>query len=278
MRFALIDNKQDEAKAGLRGVCPGCSQPVVAKCGNHRVHHWAHVGNKMCDRWWEQETEWHRQWKNNFPAEWQEVFLPDKQTGEKHVADVRTSHGLIIEFQHSHIHPEERSSREKFYGNMVWVVDGSRLKRDYPRFLKGKKNFRYREEGLFEISYPEEYFPTAWLDSSVPVLFDFTWSETSYHIHHKHDVLFCLFTIRLGTDVVVVAEVPKGAFIRTVISGDWLERMQRFTETLLQEQKEIQQRRREIEEIEKQRREQQAAAYGVRLINDFNRRRRGWRF
>jgi hypothetical protein len=23
---------------------------------------------------------------------------------------------------------------------MVWVVDGTRLKRDYPRFLKGKKN------------------------------------------------------------------------------------------------------------------------------------------
>ena len=64
----------------------------------------------------------------------------DKETGEKHIADVRMVHNLTIEFQHSHIGSLERTSREKFYENMVWVVDGTRLKKDYPRFLKGKKN------------------------------------------------------------------------------------------------------------------------------------------
>lgn len=75
MRFALIDNKPTEAASGLNGgVCPGCGAPVIAKCGTHKVHHWAHKGVKMCDNWWEPETEWHRAWKNNFPKEWQEIF------------------------------------------------------------------------------------------------------------------------------------------------------------------------------------------------------------
>jgi competence protein CoiA len=266
MRFALVDNKQEEAKTGLKGVCPGCSQPLIAKCGNQRVHHWAHTGNKMCDSWWEAETEWHRRWKDNFPKEWQEVFLPDKQTGEKHIADVRTNHGLVVEFQHSHIHPEERSSRERFYRNMVWVVDGRRLKRDYSRFLKEKEDFRPIRKGVFKVWFPEACFPTAWLNSRVPILFDFSWSETSSHIDDKQDVLFCLFPIRLGTDV-IVAEIRKRAFIRTVISGEWLMRVQRFTQDLFQEQK-------QKEEIENQKRAKEGAAYMLQLINKFNRRRR----
>lgn len=111
MRFALIDNKLVEASPGLKGLCPGCAQAVIAKCGTLRIHQWAHRNNKVCDDWWEPETLWHRSWKSNFPREWQEIFLPDEQTGEKHVADVRTSHGLVIEFQHSHIDAKERASR-----------------------------------------------------------------------------------------------------------------------------------------------------------------------
>ena len=66
----------------------------------------------------ETETQWHRNWKNKFPIVWQEIFLHDEQTGELHIADVRTEHGLVIEFQHSHIKPEERISRENFY--KIW--------------------------------------------------------------------------------------------------------------------------------------------------------------
>lgn len=125
MRFARVNDILQEAAPGAHGLCPGCLQPVLAKCGTQKVHHWAHKGTKACDSWWEPETEWHRAWKNNFPAEWQEIFLPDERTGEKHIADVRTSQGLVIEFQHSHIQPRERTSREKFYRNMVWVVDST---------------------------------------------------------------------------------------------------------------------------------------------------------
>ncbi len=101
-------------------------------------------------------------------------FFQMNERGEKHIADVRTSHGLVIEFQHSHIDPEERTARENFYKNMVWVVDGTRLKRDYHRFLKGKKIFvNTKKQGYYFVDFPEECFPSAWLGSLVPVIFDF---------------------------------------------------------------------------------------------------------
>ena len=96
--------------------------------------HWAHLAIRDCDSWAKEETEWHRAWKNKFPADYQEFIQHDGQSGERHIADVRTPHGLVIEFQHSHLKLLERAARERFYGNMVWVVDGTRLQRDYPRF------------------------------------------------------------------------------------------------------------------------------------------------
>ena len=47
-------------------------------------------------------------------------------TGEKHIADVRTPHGLVIEVQNSPLHPEEMRSRERFYKKTVWIVNGDR--------------------------------------------------------------------------------------------------------------------------------------------------------
>jgi hypothetical protein len=122
MRFALVSGQRVEASARGRGMCPVCHAEVIAKCGTRRVSHWAHRGIRDCDSWAEGETDWHRAWKNNFPAECQEFIQHDGQSGEKHIADVRTSHGLVIEFQHSHLEPLERVARERFYGNMVWVV------------------------------------------------------------------------------------------------------------------------------------------------------------
>jgi competence protein CoiA len=132
MKFALVDNIKLEATEGLKGICPSCGSELIAKCGAVKMNHWAHKGTRNCDLWWENETEWHRTWKNNFSTDWQEIILIDEISGEKHIADIRTIHGLVIEFQHSHIDPVERTKREKFYKNMVWVVDGTRLKRGYP--------------------------------------------------------------------------------------------------------------------------------------------------
>jgi competence protein CoiA len=96
------------------------------------VWHWAHKTSTHCDQWWEPETAWHRGWKDRFPQEWQEVPLIDQRTGELHIADVRTSAGLVLEFQHSSIDPAEVRARESFYQRMVWVIDG--CKNDADRF------------------------------------------------------------------------------------------------------------------------------------------------
>lgn len=135
MKFALVSGQRQEAQPGLSGVCPGCGRPAVAKCGELRVWHWAHKGGHLCDPWWENETEWHRAWKNQFPADWQEI-VHRAGDDERHIADVKTDEGWVIEFQHSHITPEERRSRDAFYPKLIWVVDGTRRKRDGPQLLR----------------------------------------------------------------------------------------------------------------------------------------------
>ena len=79
MRFALSNNERIEPTKGAKGFCPCCGAELVAKCGEIKRHHWAH--KKKCDdHWWENETDWHRNWKNQFPKEWQnyssELLLP----------------------------------------------------------------------------------------------------------------------------------------------------------------------------------------------------------
>lgn len=174
MRLAIVNNERSTPSPGVTGSCPACGSPVIAKCGNQRVHHWAHRGERACDHWWEPETEWHRNWKLNFPDEWQEVVMTDRKTGERHIADVRTAQELTLEFQHSHLRPEEHEARENFYGDMVWVVDGRRLRRDLPRFKEGARDLRpVVSKGVFVHQHPNELFPHAWLACKAPVFFDF---------------------------------------------------------------------------------------------------------
>lgn len=216
MKYVLVSEQKQEALPGGKGVCRRCGGDVIAKCGSRRVHHWAHRGKRECDSWWEPETEWHRRWKNNFPIEYQEFIQYDEQSGEKHIADVRTPHGLVIEFQHSHLDLRERAARERFYGNMLWVVDGTRLKRDLPRFLKGKEDLRRTEiPGHFLHAFPEECFPAMWLDSSVPVVFDFRGVDELESPDISKEALWCLLPSRVDRHAVVIG-MSRSQFIATV--------------------------------------------------------------
>lgn len=220
-KYALINNTRSEATKGAKGICPICGSDVIAKCGDVKVHHWAHKGIRNCDPWWENETEWHRSWKNNFDADWQEVILTDEKTGEKHIADVRTPHGLVIEFQHSHIDPDERKKREHFYKNMVWVVDGTRLKRDYPRFLKGIESFRRTNvPNKFTVNFPNECFPSAWVGSSVHVVFDFKGVETINAPNDLRNYLYCLF-FNATSRKSEVAILTRESFVKNIMEGKW---------------------------------------------------------
>lgn len=213
MRFALVNSVRCETSPGLIGCCPGCSQPMIAKCGMHRVWHWAHRGKRNCDPWWEPETPWHRAWKDQFPSEWQEVIRHDN-AGEKHIADVRTENGLVIEFQHSHLPAPEMAAREAFHQNMVWVVDGTRLSRDRSRFLKARSSFRPTlMKSLFVVFWPKEGFPSTWLDCAAPVFFDFEGFGTANETSEKdRDILWCLLPWR-AEGCAVVAAVSRGMFL-----------------------------------------------------------------
>lgn len=234
MRFAIVDDKRIEAQTGLKGFCPGCSQIVIAKCGRQRINHWAHVKTAICDDWWEPETEWHRSWKKEFPLEWQESFLRDEISGEKHIADIRTNYDFVIEFQHSHIDPIEVHTREKFYKNMVWVVDGTRLKRTYIRFQKAKKNFRLIKGRIFEVPFPKKCLPASWLERSVPVIFDFTGQESIEEGDDICNYLYCLFPITIGHTARIV-EIKRSAFVNSIINDTWLLSIKRCMNELLQE-------------------------------------------
>lgn len=130
MQLALLNGKPVEAFPSGKASCPMCGAMTVAKCGPRVLHHWAHKGQRDCDPWWENETEWHREWKNHFPASCREVShtAPD---GEIHRADIKTPTGIYIEVQHSSMTDAERISRETFYQNLIWVIDGRSFQNNF---------------------------------------------------------------------------------------------------------------------------------------------------
>jgi competence protein CoiA len=223
MRFALVNNEKIEAQRGLKGQCPGCSQPVKARCGDQRRHHWAHLPKNPCpDRWWEPETQWHRDWKNNFPFDWQEYRHQDQSSGEWHIADVQTIHGLVVEFQNSHLDSQERIARESFYKNMVWVVNGMRLKRVYSRFVKARADFRETgKQGFFLVYFPDEAFPANWLESAVPVLFDFHGTQNGESSEIIEEPLWCLLPGR-AEGYAIVVKIPRQQFIEVISNRSFL--------------------------------------------------------
>lgn len=172
MKFALINGRRQEAQPSLSGQCLVCDQAMIAKCGEVKIWHWAHKGRRICDPWWESETEWHRAWKNCFPESWQEV-VHRAEDGEKHIADVKTDQGWVIEFQHSHIKPEERRSRDTFYQKLVWVVDGARRKRDGAQFQKVLNKGARIGGNIWRTFSGDCVLLREWADSNAPVFFDF---------------------------------------------------------------------------------------------------------
>ncbi|HEY9000800.1 MAG TPA: competence protein CoiA family protein [Mucilaginibacter sp.] len=128
IRYAKVDGQLKEPTPGSKGICPGCGNLLIAKCGSIKIHHWAHKQNLDCDPWWEPITQWHLDWQNNFAPTWREVIFQDKESGEFHRADIQTPQGVTIEFQHSPISLKELESRNAFYKKLIWVVNAKPIK------------------------------------------------------------------------------------------------------------------------------------------------------
>lgn len=223
MEFALVDGQRRKPEPGLSGRCQVCSSPVISKCGERRIWHWAHLGERNCDHWWESETQWHRDWKNRFPSDWQEI-VHRAESGEKHIADMKTAHGCVIEFQHSYLKPDERRARESFYKPMVWVVNGQRLKRDKPNFFKdlnagalvGLKPL------IFRTAIDRCSLLQTWTDSGVGVFFDFG-------VDQGDDLLGVPVLWRLNPEKIngdaVLSPVSVASFLDAYLSGKQLQGM-----------------------------------------------------
>lgn len=137
MQYAIVDGRRSKPVRGQRGICQYCGEEMVAKCGQFVIWHWAHMPKRNCDPWWDSESEWHREWKERFPEDWREIIHIDELSGEKHIADVKTPSGTVVEFQRSPISSKEVTSREEFYQTMVWVIDGDRGTLDTNYFRMG---------------------------------------------------------------------------------------------------------------------------------------------
>lgn len=168
-RFALDkNNKQISITNAIRGdffSCPFCGSRMIAKKGEVKIHHFAHLGS--CTETWKYDpmTEWHKNWQNEFPKENQEIML--RKGNIKHIADVLINK-YVVEFQHSKISLEEFLDRNRFYTSLgyklIWIFD----------FVNGQNirnmellctSFEYENEDIFIlkelknilISVDEEY-------------------------------------------------------------------------------------------------------------------------
>lgn len=210
MQYAFVAEERREAFHGLSGTCPSCGESVIAKCGPQRMHHWAHRSKRSCDSWREPETVWHRQWKSRYPIDWREVMVLAID-GERHIADVRTPNGLVLEFQHSFLGRAEQDAREAAHENLVWIVDGTRLKRDFPRFMEGLTRCRRVGHSSCLTHQPENMVSPTWTNRSVPVLLDFESVAASETINGEPN-LWCLWPGRI-CGYALLSRVRLGAFL-----------------------------------------------------------------
>lgn len=209
MRFALVHGTKAEAAPGLKGTCAHCASAMIAKCGRVKVWHWSHKAAPPCDPWWESETEWHRQWKNLFPVEWQEIGHVDSITGERHIADVKNPFGLVVEFQHSPLKPDEMQAREAFYKEMVWVVDGRRGELDSAYFnmsLGRQLQANPLAYGLY------------WMGKS-RLLHNWGEAKAKVYLDFGEDVLWRLIVFDPIKKTGAVGPIPRETFIEDCRSG-----------------------------------------------------------
>lgn len=225
MKFAIVgNNKHQKPTKGTKGICPLCGETVLAKCGNIKSYYWSHLSDSKC-AYKENKGEWHIDWQNKFPDDWQEVLLVDPSTNEKNIADIQTPTGFVLEFQHSHIKDEEKTARENFYKNMVWVVDGANWKKIEAFFENKFKTLSEGEPEKFRIDQYdyETNFSLIWANASVPTIYDFYDAQSAENASKWHEYLFVCFPYRDWVGFYVVP-IKRQNFIK-IAREDRLQKM-----------------------------------------------------
>ncbi|MBK9480365.1 MAG: hypothetical protein IPN99_16255 [Bacteroidetes bacterium] len=148
MNYALVDNIKVEPTPKQKAKCICCGKDVISRCGELKIWHWAHTVNENCDSWYEQETQWHRDWKKIFGKNNSEVIF--NRNNKKHIADIFTFGKIVIELQNSPISTFTIKEREKFYGEkMLWLINSD------PFQLKFNI---YNSDPLYLKTYPSNFY------------------------------------------------------------------------------------------------------------------------
>jgi len=103
--------------------CLFCKREVIPVHDDNFVNHWEHKYDTACDPWNEKETIWHRKWKLSFPNDWQEVMIVKDR--EKHIADIQTPAGIVINFCTQPYAKDEIVYRDKYWEKAIWIIDFS---------------------------------------------------------------------------------------------------------------------------------------------------------
>jgi len=167
---------------------------------------------------------WYRNWLEQFPVDCQNQVVNNKNV------DIKTPQGLVIQFQHSNITPEEQRAIETMYKDMLWVVDGTMSKAEYSCFEKGikeysKELFKFRGNfRLLAISSYDKVLPKNWLDCSVPVVFDFL-GESEKATAFQKDLYFLLprKEVKPDENSAYLFCLPRKNFSSFVRLSDWID-------------------------------------------------------
>ena len=83
---------------------------------------------------------------------------------------------------------------------MLWVIDGTRLKNDYPKFQNGTFELigKPAEPALFLCHNPQRAIPKMWRNSNVPILFDFLGIEENIPQNDIRQFLFSVLPVIVG--------------------------------------------------------------------------------
>ena len=112
---------------------------------------------------------------------------------------------------------------------MVWIVDGTRRKRDFKHFIEA---FEYNNiwrigenSSLWVLEYGHNYLPKEWQHSQVPVMFDFKGlldrNEEGYDIVSKRNPLWCLLPIT-GQNMNVLFKFDRNKLVEMVKGGGFV--------------------------------------------------------
>ena len=174
MKYALLNNQFVIATPHKKGaICPLCKSPLIAKCGDVRVHHWSHKKGCICDEWREADCEWRHRWLELFSHCEVEPII--EKNGSKHFADIRTKNGTTILLRRGKVNPSELQLMEMFFDGLVWIVDLSRNRKAASELTKGLRCGTLRQafrNAYRTIGGQAECFPDVWSRCRYPVVFD----------------------------------------------------------------------------------------------------------